>query len=85
MTNGESLSTQGTTVVTLPPGVKVGPGRETSQLNELGEVTQGMVFPLTLANGGRATVFVPYSQITNPQIVTNLIAERVNAITAITG
>jgi hypothetical protein len=71
--------------VTLPAGVAIGPGRETSQTNPQGQVVQGMVFPITLPNGSTTTVFIPYSQITNTQWVQEQFAQRVGSILAITG
>lgn len=74
------LPEQTPTVVPLPPGVKVGIPRQTSQLNELGEVTEGAVYPVTLANGARFTVFIPYAQLGNAQYVNGVIAERAKAL-----
>lgn len=71
--------------VQLPPGVKVGPPRETQQLNEQGQVTTGALFPVTLSNGAVTTIFVPYAQIENTAYIESLITKRVQALTAITG
>ena len=80
-----SASSPSSAGVQLPAGVTVGPGRETSQTTPQGAIVQGMVFPITLANGSTTTVFVPYSQITQVAQVPQLISDRVNAIMAITG
>lgn len=69
--------------INLPPGVKVGAGRETSQVNDQGVVVQGMVFPITLPNGTTTSVFVPYTQLHNVDQVQDLIETRVKAILAI--
>ncbi|MGH2876224.1 MAG: hypothetical protein ACRDLV_08240 [Solirubrobacteraceae bacterium] len=79
MSSGSAPST----VVSLPPGVTVGPGRETSQVDAQGMITQGMAFPITLANGTTTSIFVPYSQLTDVAAVRQLIVSRVQAITAI--
>lgn len=48
--------------VVLPPGVTVGPGRETSQVPQLGgALQQGQLYPLQLPNGTTASVFIPYT------------------------
>jgi hypothetical protein len=72
-------------VVQLPPGVVVQPGRETSQVNSQGQIEQGMVFPITLPSGSTTSVFIPYSAIHDTAYVQQVIAERVNAIMAISG
>lgn len=71
--------------ISLPAGVQVGAGRETSQTNAQGTVVQGMVFPITLPSGSTTTVFVPYSEIHDTAKVQSLIDSRVNAIMAISG
>ena len=76
--------TQSSTV-TLPPGVAIGAGRETTQTNSQGQVVQGMVFPITLPNMTTTTVFVPYSLLENTAQVEALFNARVNALLAITG
>jgi hypothetical protein len=78
-----ATSSNGT--VTLPPGVAIGPGRETSQTNQQGQVVQGMLFPITLPNATTTTVFVPYTVLTNTDQVQALFEQRVNALLAITG
>jgi len=70
--------------VMLPPGVRVGPGRETSQTNQQGAVVQGMVFPIELPGGSTTSVFIPYSEVHDTAKAQALIAERVRAIMAIT-
>ncbi|HEY1716210.1 MAG TPA: hypothetical protein VGG07_25155 [Solirubrobacteraceae bacterium] len=71
--------------ITVPPGVSVGNGRETSQTNAQGQVVQGMVFSITTKGGSTTNVFVPYSEIHDTAAVGQLITKRVNAIDAITG
>lgn len=71
--------------ITLPAGVSIGAGRETSQTNPQGQITQGMVFPVTLANGTTTTVFVPYALLASIPQVQALFNERIGALTAITG
>lgn len=71
--------------VTLPPGVTIGPGRETSQTNQQGQIVQGMLFPVTLPNGTTTTVFVPYALLQNASQVQALFEQRVNSLLAITG
>lgn len=71
--------------VTLPDGVKVGAGRETSRTNGQGQIEQGMSFPITLPSGSETSVFVPYTDIANTSKVQDLIDARVNSIMAISG
>jgi hypothetical protein len=71
--------------ISLPSGVKVGVGRETAQTNGQGAIVQGIVFPITLADGTTTTVFVPYTELNDTAKVQADIAARVNAIKAITG
>lgn len=71
--------------VNLPPGVTVGPGRETSQLNAQGQVVQGMLFPVSLPGGSTTSVFVPYSVLPNAAQVAALFSSRINALLAIPG
>jgi hypothetical protein len=71
--------------ITLPAGVTVGAGRETSQTTAGGQVVQGMVFPITTPAGSNTSVFIPYSQIHNTAEVEQLIAARAAAIIAISG
>ena len=77
--------TSASSAITLPPGVRVGPGRETSQTDHQGMIVQGMVFPITLPSGSTTSVFVPYSQIHDTAAVKSLIDERVRAVMAISG
>lgn len=77
--------TASTGKVTLPSGVSLGAGRETSQTNAQGAVVQGVVFPITTANGTTTSVFVPYSEIHDLAKVQALIDKRVNAVVAISG
>lgn len=71
--------------IQLPPGVTVGAGRETSQVNAQGVVVQGMVFPISLPKGSQTSVFIPYTDIHNVDQVQDLIENRVKAILAISG
>lgn len=86
-----STSTPATTTATqdgnvnLPPGVTVGPGRETSQLNAQGQVVQGMLFPVSLPGGSTTSVFVPYSVLPNAAQVAALFTNRISALLAIPG
>lgn len=80
MANGSSDGT-----IMLPPGVSIGPGRETSRTTDAGGVEQGLSFTLTLADGTKTSVFVPYSVIHNTAAVSAVIAQRVASIQAITG
>lgn len=71
--------------VDLPPGVKIGPGRETTQTNGQGQIVQGMVFPITTPNGSTTSVFIPSGELENTAAVRAAIARKVNAIEAIAG
>lgn len=71
--------------ITLPPGVAVQPGRETSQTNPQGQIQQGMLFPIVLPNGSSTTVFIPYGMISNTAWVQAQFEDRVNSIMSITG
>lgn len=79
-----SVTAQGGNI-NLPPGVTVGPGRETSQLNAQGQVVQGMLFPVSLPGGSTTSVFVPYSVLPNPAQVAALFSNRIGALLAIPG
>jgi hypothetical protein len=70
-------------VVLLPPGVQIAPGRETSQLGPNNVTVPGMNFNLTLPNGATTSCFVPYAIIHNTAQVSQLFANRVNAINAV--
>jgi hypothetical protein len=67
-------------VVTLPPGVVISPGRETVQSGPTGASIPGMLFTLTLPNNAQTSVFVPYSQMSDLAAVSALFATRVAAI-----
>lgn len=69
--------------ISLPAGVSIGAGRETTQTNSAGQVIQGTLFPITLANGTSSSVFVPNSALSNLAGVEKLFADRVNALQAI--
>lgn len=70
--------------VTVPYGVTVSPGRETTQVGPTGAGIQGMNFTLTLPNNAQTTVFVPYSTMAYPDQVAALFAQRIAGINAIT-
>lgn len=72
------------TSVSLPPGVSISPGRETTQLGANNQNIQGMIFTLTLANGATTSVFVPYTQMAYPDQVAQVFADRVAQVNAIT-
>lgn len=78
------MSDQSVTTVTLPPGVKISAGRETTQLGPNNQNIQGMVFNLTTIDGSQSSVFVPYTLFAYPNQVTALFANRVAGISAIT-
>lgn len=80
-----TLSTGTTIGLTLPPGVTLGPFRETSQTNAQGQVVQGVLFPVSFPNGSQTTVFIPYSLINSQQQVQALFDERINGLLAIAG
>lgn len=79
--NTSGTSAGGT--ITLPPGVTIRPGRETSQTNDQGQVQQGTLYPIVLANGTTSSVFVPNSALSNPAIVQALFENKVNGLNAI--
>lgn len=70
--------------ITLPPGVAISPGRETSQIGPNNQTVPGMVFNLTLTSGAQTSVFVPYTLFAYPDQVAALFAGRVAGIQAIT-
>lgn len=86
MSTTEPTSAAAGPMIQLPPGVTIGPGRETSQSSPITQaIVQGMVFPLTLTNGTTTSVFIPYDVLQHqPDQARQLIVDRVNAITAIT-
>ena len=71
-------------VVPLPPGTAISPGRETVQTGPNGQPIQGMTYTLTLANGAVTSVFIPYTLMSNTALVSQMFAERVNAINGVT-
>ena len=71
--------------IEVPPGVTIGPGRETSQTTSGGQVVQGMVFPLTTQAGSNTSVFIPYSEIHDTTAVEAAVRRRAEAIIAISG
>ncbi len=74
-----------TGIVSLPSGVKVGAGHETSQINAQGQIDQGMVFPVTLKDGSATNVFVPYSDFGDTAKIKTVFDDRIKAIMDITG
>lgn len=72
-------------VVTLPPGVQVSAGRETSQLGPNNQTVPGMVFNLTLPSGATTSLFVPNAILPNTDAVAQLFANRVASIQAVEG
>lgn len=74
-----------TNAVRLPAGVKLGAGRETSQLNDANQVVQGMIWPITLPGGTTSSVFVPNTDLRDVSKVQADIAAKVAALTAIQG
>lgn len=71
--------------ITLPPGVTVAAGRETSQAGPNGQIVQGLVFTLTLPNGAQTNVFVPYALMSNVELVAKMFADRIAAINGVVG
>ena len=69
--------------VNLPSGVTISPGRETVQNGPNGQQVQGMLFTLTLVNGAQTSVFVPYAIMHQTDVVSQLMAQRVAAINAV--
>jgi hypothetical protein len=71
--------------ISLPPGVTISPARETVQQGPNGQNIQGYVFTLTLPdNGAQTSVFVPYTLMTQTDVVAQMFAQRVAAIQAVT-
>lgn len=83
-TPGTDMAPNGSQVV-LPPGVTVGVGRETSQLNGAGQVVQGMLYPITLGGGTTTSVFIPYSVGGNVAQIQALFDARISAVQVIPG
>ena len=77
------MSMPGDNAVILPVGVSVSPGRETVQAGPNGQNVQGMLFTLTLPNSAQTSVFVPYAIMSNASLVSQMFADRVNAINAV--
>lgn len=75
--------TEANNAITLPPGVSISPGRETVQSGPTGAGIQGMLFTLTLPNSAQTSVFVPYSLMNQPAVVSQMFAQRVAAINGI--
>ena len=70
--------------VVIPYGVSVSPGRETTQIGPNNQNVSGMSFTLTLPNTSTTSVFVPYAVMTNTDLVSQMFADRVNAINGVT-
>ena len=77
------MSDENNTQITLPPGVRVQAGRETTQQNSLGQIVQGMNFPVTLPTGTVTNVFVPYTVLGNTELTQQLFDARIGAIASI--
>jgi hypothetical protein len=84
-TTPNSSTTPAAQTLTLPDGVTLGAGRETSQANTQGQIVQGVLFPVTLGNGTVTSVFVPYGIMGNLAQVEALFLGRINGLTQITG
>lgn len=69
--------------ITVPAGVTIGPGRETSRVNRANQVQQGINFPLTLEDGTEFSVFLPYAELTNTAAAEATINARIAAVRAI--
>lgn len=82
-TTPDTIPPASANTVTLPPGVTIGAGRETTQANPQGLIVQGMLYPLTLPGGTTTTVFIPYTAITDAAQVQALFLARINALQAI--
>lgn len=74
-----------TTTITLPPGVKIGPGRATTGPNGSGINVPGTVFGLTLPDGTTTSVFISDDMLSNLPAVESAINAKVAALSAITG
>ena len=84
-TTPDTTSTPAGPTITLPPGVTLGAFRETSQTNSQGQIVQGVLFPVTFANGSTSTVFIPYSALGNQQQIQDLFDARLQGLAAIAG
>jgi len=73
----------GANTVTLPAGVTISPGVESVQVGPTGQNVPGMKFNLTLANGSVTSVFVPYTLMRQPDVVSAMFAQRVADIQAV--
>jgi hypothetical protein len=70
-------------VVTIPPGVTVQPGRQTTQTSGFGTVVQGTQYPIVLANGTTSSVFVPDTALSDPAQVEAIFATKIAQLSAI--
>ena len=69
--------------VNVPIGVTIAPGRETTQVGPNNQTVSGMIFALTLPNGAVTSVFVPYATMANTAGISQLFADRIAAIEAV--
>jgi len=69
--------------ITLPAGVTVQPGRQTSVTTGQGQVVQGTLYPIVLANGTTGSVFVPTSVETQLPQVQALFENKIAALSAV--
>lgn len=71
------------TSVILPPGVTLQPGRQTTQSTAFGQVVQGVLYPVVLANGTVSSIFVPDSALGNIPQLQALFDAKINGLNAI--
>lgn len=85
MSTTEPATTQAASqqAVVIPAGVTVQPGRQTSQTTGQGQVVQGTLYPIILANGTTSSVFVPTSIETNVPQVQALFENKIAALAAV--
>ena len=72
---------QGT--ITIPAGVTVQPGRQTSISTGQGQVIQGMQYGIVLANGTASSVFIPASAEADPKQVQAIFDAKLQALSLI--
>lgn len=77
------MSDQANNLVTLPPGVTISPGVESSAIAPNQQNISGMKFTLTLPSGASTNVFVPYTLMKYRDQVEALFANRVNDINGV--
>lgn len=72
--------------VTLPAGWSAGPSRETTSTNQVGQIVQGIVVPISSITGATSTVFIPYDTLhQGAQAVQALFEQRISALSIIPG